>query len=55
MARTADLNRDGSLDAGDIAFLGEHGMARCPADFYGDGAVNGADIQLFVDFFLNDG
>lgn len=49
MARTADLNRDGLLNTGDVAFLAQHGFSRCPADFYADGVVNVQDIFTYLD------
>ncbi len=47
-AAMADFNLDGRLNAADIAWVSQHGLPRCPADFNDDQVTDVSDIFSFL-------
>ncbi len=47
-ATMADFNLDGRVNAADIAYVFQHGLPRCPADFNDDQVTDVSDIFSFL-------
>ena len=53
-AGVGDWDRDGAITPEDLAaFLRSHGAGVARADVNGDGAVDHADVSMFVDHFMD--